>query len=485
MSKEQIQPAPSADLQESFGERATSVNSLSSATGVQAPEGASQQRLTSYVFRQDRWAKGRSKEIAKKINGGEPGQPVTPITEEAASDFLIAAFSPMPRRNTDEILTAEAKTRREWMSSVSEELSTLRRVSVLDPDVAAMAAESLGNIYREYLKKIQEEPEEDPEESEQNSRDQISHLVGKARSQKDLNGAAAGVGPGVFGNIGGQAIADHFKKIRASKMLNAIFAEAGHMMTVARRKQQAKTLADSAYGGIHGSKLTRNLMELTELELGYLSGECGEELELLSLRRLASGSARGWKRRSWKPASAGPVIVCVDESGSMAGEKITKAKALVLALIWISRHQKRWIACFPFCAGSTTRRLVVNHTDKSQEKATEILNWTQAFMDGGTDMEVPMVVVPNDIENLIAEGMQRGKSDMILITDGQFPTHERLQEFLEFKRRNNMRVFTIIIEDKQFTPNGIPDSVREFSDKSWVLDSISPNSAPIGEILSI
>ena len=43
-------------------------------------------------------------------------------------------------------------------------------------------------------------------------------------------------------------------------------------------------------------------------------------------------------------AGKGPVIVCTDESGSMHGEKNHTSKALALAMAWVARRQKRWVA---------------------------------------------------------------------------------------------------------------------------------------------
>src|SRR5262245_62472889 len=76
------------------------------------------------------------------------------------------------------------------------------------------------------------------------------------------------------------------------------------------------------------------------------------ELEDDVLRRLVEGQVMCREYRATEPVGKGPVIVCVDESGSMEGEKAHTAKALALALAWVARHQGRWCALVGYSGGS-------------------------------------------------------------------------------------------------------------------------------------
>jgi uncharacterized protein with von Willebrand factor type A (vWA) domain len=53
----------------------------------------------------------------------------------------------------------------------------------------------------------------------------------------------------------------------------------------------------------------------------------------------------------------GPIIVSIDESGSMIGEKAHTAKALALALAWIARQQHRWCGLVAYSGDSGERLL--------------------------------------------------------------------------------------------------------------------------------
>ena len=81
------------------------------------------------------------------------------------------------------------------------------------------------------------------------------------------------------------------------------------------------------------------------------------ELELDALRRIAERQAMCREHHAAEPVGKGPVIVCVDESGSMEGEKDHTAKALALALAWVARHQRRWCALVAY-SGDTGERLL-------------------------------------------------------------------------------------------------------------------------------
>jgi len=66
------------------------------------------------------------------------------------------------------------------------------------------------------------------------------------------------------------------------------------------------------------------------------------EFELDALRRIVERQALCREHHAIEPVGKGPIIVVLDESGSMDGEKCHTAKALALALAWIARQQRRW-----------------------------------------------------------------------------------------------------------------------------------------------
>src|SRR6476619_3956255 len=73
-----------------------------------------------------------------------------------------------------------------------------------------------------------------------------------------------------------------------------------------------------------------------------------------------------------EPVGKGPIIVSVDESGSMEGEKAHTAKALALALAWIARRQRRWCGLVAY-SGDSGERLLALPPDRWNE--TALMDW--------------------------------------------------------------------------------------------------------------
>src|ERR1019366_9163122 len=78
-----------------------------------------------------------------------------------------------------------------------------------------------------------------------------------------------------------------------------------------------------------------------------------------AMRRLVERQMMCREYPAVEPITRGPIIVCTDESGSMQGEKGHTAKALALALAWVARRQKRWIALCAYSGDSGERLLAL------------------------------------------------------------------------------------------------------------------------------
>ena len=92
-----------------------------------------------------------------------------------------------------------------------------------------------------------------------------------------------------------------------------------------------------------------------------------------------------------EPVGKGPVIVCVDESGSMSGDKIHTAKALALALAWVARHQRRWCALVAYSGDSGERLLAV---PPGRWDEGRLADWLSAFIGRGGEIDIPVREMP-------------------------------------------------------------------------------------------
>src|SRR4029077_15252746 len=135
------------------------------------------------------------------------------------------------------------------------------------------------------------------------------------------------------------------------------------------------------------------------------------ELELDTLRRLVERQCMMRDMRSSEPVGKGPIVVSVDESGSMAGDKAHTAKALALAMAWVARMQKRWCALVAY-SGDSGERLLPLPPGKWDEIA--LLEWLAAFIGCGSTIDVPVRELPDYYAQLRAP---KGKTDVLFLTD--------------------------------------------------------------------
>jgi uncharacterized protein with von Willebrand factor type A (vWA) domain len=162
--------------------------------------------------------------------------------------------------------------------------------------------------------------------------------------------AALGLGPGSPGSNDPLAIAELFRRVRGNPALRRICELAGRYRRMAQSRQRQKVThgVDDMVGVVLDGDVGRLLPhELARLAI--------PELELDTLRRIVERQAMCRQYQGVEPVAKGPVIVAVDESGSMEGSKVETAKALALALAWVARHQRRWIALCAYSGDSVVQ----------------------------------------------------------------------------------------------------------------------------------
>ena len=150
----------------------------------------------------------------------------------------------------------------------------------------------------------------------------------------------------------------------------------------------------------------------------------------------------------------GPVIVCLDNSGSMAGDREIWSKAVALALLEIATMQKRHYACIHF--GSAQEALEITEIAPNDpdtfKKAVGIASY---FLGGGTDFEQPLSASCELIRK-----NEFNKADIVFITDGAAVISSEFEnEFNSTKKQKEFKVTTVLI-------NASPDeNTGKFSDE--------------------
>jgi len=401
-----------------------------SSAGLAALEGASVQPVTTSptVLQQDRWSRGHGEHLAQEWAAQEVGE----FDPAVVGDAHQALFDPSP-----ELCESPAdEARATWFQQMMEtpEYQRLHGSTCLNVAMSDIASAAICREWSDYAQAQAEQEAERqqqpgdgsgeqpaPGSADESIADQLARMRSTAQAlaqaADDVQGArdtAAGLGLGEGSELDQRALAEYFRRIRGDQFLARVMQMAGRMTRRAQGLQQSKTRAK--YGGIVGVELGGDLSRLIPAEMMQITGAV-PELQERALYRLLRKRSVMWQREVAEPAAAGPIVVCVDESGSMSGERIIAAKALALAMAWIARQQGRWIALVGFSSGETGHAAA---WPAGRMDTEELIAWMQHFFSGGTTLDVPLGTVPGNYwSQFQGAGMPAGKTDMIIITDAQ------------------------------------------------------------------
>jgi len=209
------------------------------------------------------------------------------------------------------------------------------------------------------------------------------------------------------GPAGLKAIRDAHTRLGGSHRLKRICELAGRLERIAASKAHSRV--KPGVGEVHGIDLGANLSRLLPSELVALRHP---RLRLALLARLLQRQALTYGMQGKEPQARGPIIVLLDESGSMrAGGKDTWAKAVCLALLSTATRQKRDWHLVSFNGG------IIRETAIPARQAA--MADIQAALDhrcaGGTDFNAPIF---RAVE-LLWHSPTMKKADVVIITDGE------------------------------------------------------------------
>ena len=390
--------------------------------------------------------------------------------EFAAADFFTAAFDPDPHLLDEPCVDSR---RKEFLAQLLDtpEYHSLHAATRLDDTASGIAAAHFADQFAHLQQ----------EDATINPADELGRelatlrAVGRAVAEADRDvgelheaASALGMGAGLPSSNDPAAIAALFKRVRGDRALRRICDLAGRFRRVAQSKQRLKT----AHGldDVVGVELDGDVGRLLPAELMKL---LVPELELDMLRRIVERQAMCREHHAVEPVGKGPIIVAVDESGSMAGETVHTAKALALALAWIARQQRRWCGLIAY-SGDSGHRLLALPPGRWDE--TALADWLSAFIGKGSNLDVPVREMPAFYRQL---GAPAGVTDVIFVTDAQARISAEVQrEFLAWKASVQARLITLVIDHA-------PGDLAAISDETHTVPSLSPDTDAIGRVLSL
>ena len=140
-----------------------------------------------------------------------------------------------------------------------------------------------------------------------------------------------------------------------------------------------------------------------------------------------------------KISNKGPIVVCLDTSGSMKGTPLLRAKALVLSITKILKEENRELHIILFGAKGQFQEISL----EGEEDISRAIKFLKKSYEGGTDFETPL---RRGIE-IISQKENYKKADILMVTDGSCRISYQFKRVLkEEKERLDFKIYTVICE---------------------------------------
>lgn len=252
-----------------------------------------------------------------------------------------------------------------------------------------------------------------------------------ARLDALLGDLGWGTGPGAPQRVSPRdalALAD---RLAENPKLREVADLAGRAKVVAARKQKARTRETVERADVERGRDPALLLP-SELLLARLARP-------EFLRRFAEGELLQYGRFGRERLGKGPLVVCIDTSGSMT-HRDARAKAVMVALLAVAKKQRRAFAVVNFANAFQVRVWEFPRPRDLDPKT--LVEMVEHFWNGGTDFQRPLSRAAEIIRSSPFD-----RADVVFITDGQARVTETwLEQFLELKKRRRFRVISVALD---------------------------------------
>ena len=380
-----------------------------------------------------------------------------------------------------------------------DEFKTLREQVKGDPDMSALAAAKVIDSIAKAVPEIAKEEQKQREEKLPKSRSERRRTRGpKAdpdgalrRSMRKAATEAAGVAAEVQNGLNGikpglgsappihehdQTARMHLaQKVSSDPRLQKIMRIAGRLQRQSEQSKMSKS--DNGSTCLVGVELGDDLTRVLPSELAFMRPN--SKLRLLTLARFAEKRLQQYQMSGEEPQGRGPIVILLDESGSMRGEPSEWASAIALACIGISSREKRSCTIIGFtgniryivqldehgCAWQhpTARNTLVKREKLGAGTAADVaLHVATSEPFGGTNFNRAFKAALN----MKDDGVLSKRADLILITDGQADCRrDMLEEIAEAKSDGDLRVYGMTVGG-----GSLGEAVRQLCDRTIDLD---------------
>ncbi|HTN73384.1 MAG TPA: hypothetical protein VMO00_20045 [Methylomirabilota bacterium] len=187
-------------------------------------------------------------------------------------------------------------------------------------------------------------------------------------------------------------------------------------------------------------------------------------------RRFLDQELLQYSLRGVEEKGKGPMVVCLDGSSSMAGDKEIWSKAVTLTLLEIARRQRRLFRSICFSSAETPLQVLdMNPRGRYEVEMKTVMDLAEYFPGGGTDFQRPLDAA---LECLRQTKYKKG--DIVFITDGECQVSpEWAEQFRKEKGKLGFSLFSILID---VGPSSL-GTLKEFSDRITTIKQLTGDEA--------
>jgi uncharacterized protein with von Willebrand factor type A (vWA) domain len=372
-----------------------------------------------------------NKEASRKQEQGQKQQDMAEQAQNTAETLKKAAQ-----------MTQDPQRKKELLDQAKKELSKMRS-----------AEKTALTLFQQAQKSLQEQL------SGANSQKKLGEAIAKAganaiEEKKEIDSLLTSMG---YGTTPGQkqkvpakdrlALAEALK---SKPKLKDIANTLGRMQKIANKKQKERTEDSNARSDVD---LGNELANILPSELALLKNPVTRKD---FYKKFAQGELLQYSYKNKEKLGKGPIVCCIDTSGSMDCEDVY-SKAFMLSILMIARKQKRAFACINYASASSIKSWVFVQSQRITPG--EIVEMAEWFWNGGTDFECPL----NEAIDVIKNYNKFKKADIILVTDGSSSVNDNwLERFNETRKKMGVNVISIQLGNNQY--NEIV--LKSFSDKT-------------------
>ena len=250
------------------------------------------------------------------------------------------------------------------------------------------------------------------------------------------------------------------KQIANNPAITDLVRKMGRNYISKERKKQSK-LPKPSRSEVHGTHRSDDVARLLPSELVNLDDET---LEMMFYARLLEKNLMCYELAGVTDENheisenhqhiTGPVVACLDTSGSMSGQPLLKAKALLFAIAKILKQEKRALYVILFGSSGQIHEYAMYDT----QELSGLLKFLQSGFGGGTDFETPL----RRAFEIIQDDDSYQKADILMISDGDCTLSDNFnQELQRQKQQHNCMVYSVLCDGRRVDDN--------FSDEIVVL----------------